>query len=52
MHGFDFGVTLGAWRYGKGQVILNAFRLFEGKCQHDPYAARLMLNLATGDCCR
>ena len=50
LHGSDFGVTLGAWRYGKGRVVLNAFRLFEGKCLRDPYAARLMLNLATADC--
>lgn len=46
LHGSDFGVTLGAWRYGKGRVILNGFRLFEGKHATDPYAGRLLLNLA------
>ena len=48
MHGFDFGVTLGVWRYGKGRIVLNTYRVFEGKQAKDPYAGRLLLNLAHG----
>ncbi|MBQ3343416.1 MAG: hypothetical protein IJG84_16065 [Kiritimatiellae bacterium] len=48
MHGFDFGVTLGVWRYGKGRIVLNAYRVFEGKYAKDPYAGRLLLNMAHG----
>ena len=46
MHGFDFGVTLGAWHYGKGRIVLNAYRVFEGKYANDPYAGRILMNLA------
>ena len=51
--GYLFGVTLGTYRYGKGRIVLNCFKLFDqygDSPSHDnlgknPAADRVLLNI-------
>jgi hypothetical protein len=42
--GYDAGIVLGAYRHGKGRLVLNTLHILE-QLGHQPTADRLLLNL-------
>jgi len=42
--GYESGITMGAWRFGAGQLVLSSLKLIEHMDRH-PAADRLLLNL-------